>query len=61
MPGVIAGAYRCGESLTMRVSARQATEIGAFADTGAGNEKGHGVLLGTALRRGLLRECQVRA
>jgi hypothetical protein len=45
----------------MRVSARQATEISAFADTGAGNEKGHGVLLGTALRRGLLRECQVRA
>ena len=43
-------------SLTMRVSARKATEIGAFAQTSAGDEKGHGVLL-----RGLLRECQVRA
>jgi hypothetical protein len=39
----------------MRVSARKATEIGAFAQTSAGDEKGHGVLL-----RGLLRECQVR-
>jgi hypothetical protein len=55
MPGVIAGANRCGESLAMRVRSGQPAEIGALAHANARYEKGHGMRLAGVPRSRFLR------
>jgi hypothetical protein len=59
VPGVITGAHCGGECLAMRVSARQATEIGAFGNANARDEEGHGMWLAGVPRRRFLRPGQI--